>query len=240
MTNQDYQLLSQYLDGELSASTAQELRLRLIAEPELRASLEHLQKVNNRVKSAFDIPGADAVPARIVQMVENAETRSGQKFRQGRAGWAMAIAASLVAAIGLLLIPDPGQQSGDNIVDLASQDALLAHVLEHSPSRGAGWDVLADGRRVRPLLSFPHAQGSWCREYLMSRENNHWRGVACRSDGRWLTAVHSTEDVTSSTDEYRPAGSSESSEVATFIATHSADIALSQSEEADLIARRWQ
>ena len=241
MTEQDYELLSQYLDGELAAPEAQKLRQKLIAEPLLRASLERLQKVNNRVKHAFDVPGADTVPARVVTMVKNARTRGGRLSQAQRAGWGLAVAASLVAASGLLLVPDWHQQTGDSLALSADEDALLTYEFEYSPSRADGWDTLSDGRQVRPLLSFANKQGGWCREYLMSVEGATWRGVACRStQGRWTTEVLSAETLGGSSNEYRPAGTPNSEQITLFIDTHSADIALSLEEEADLIVRNWQ
>jgi hypothetical protein len=240
MTEQDYELLSQYLDGELAAPEAQKLRKRLIAEPVLRANLDRLQTVNNSVTDAFDVPGADTVPPRVVTMLKNARTRSGRLSRQQRAGWGLAVAASLVAASGLLFMPDGRQQTGDSLAVSADEDALLAYELEYSPSRADGWDTLSDGRQVRPLLSFANKQGGWCREYLVSVEDTTWRGVACRTTGRWTTEVLSAEELGGSGNEYRPAGAANSDQITLFIDTHSADIALSRDEEADLIVRNWQ
>jgi hypothetical protein len=245
MTEQDYELLSQYLDGELAAPAAQELRKRLIAEPVLRASLDSLQKVNNSVKDAFDVPGADTVPARVVTMVQNARTRGGRLSQAHRAGWGLAVAASLVAATGLLLMPelmpDWRQQAGDSLAVSTGDDAFLTFELEYSPSRADGWNTLGDGRQVRPLLSFANTQGGWCREYIMmSLEGSTWRGVACRTEGQWTTEVLSIEELAGSTNEYRPAGVANSDQITRFIDTHSADIAISLEEEADLIVRNWQ
>jgi hypothetical protein len=40
--------------------------------------------------------------------------------------------------------------------------------------------------------------------------------------------------------EYRPAGAGDSDQVAEFMASYAADIAVSMAEEAELIARQWQ
>lgn len=237
MTDQDYELLSQYLDGELAATAMQEMRKRLMAEPELRACLARLQTVNSTVQEAFDIPGADTVPAQIVHAVKHAPTQPTKMPAHHRAGWGLAVAASLVAAAGLLLTPEWRQQAPEQS---AGGDALLAHVLEHSTSRGDGWDALEDGRQVRPLLSFRSTQGDWCREYLVAAQSSTWRGVACRGQGQWITAVLTTEATADSAIEYRPAGSAASEDIASFIDTNAADIALSLDEEAALITSNWQ
>jgi hypothetical protein len=238
MTDQNIELLSQYIDGELPAAEAQALRKRLLTDLQLRAQLDRMQTVDNSVKAAFDMPGAAEVPARITQMVENTTTSTGGLSAQHRAGWGLAIAASLLAATGLLLAPQWQQPSGE----LPSGDALLADTLENSPSRAQGWETLADGSHMRPLLSFPDSRGGWCREYLLSSQDNTWRGVACRNSGsgQWITEVRSPDILAGSTTEYRPAGAANPGQITAFINTHSADIAVSLKQEADLIAHAWQ
>ena len=239
MTEQDNELLSQYLDGELAAPAAQSLRQRLIAEPQLRRALERLRAVDNRVKNAFEAPALEAVPQHVVNMVQNAATRP-ERSSHHRAGWGFAIAASLLAATGLLMNPDSQQQSGDYMAATATQDSLLSQILEHSASRGEGWDTLDDGRQVRPLLSFASTNGSWCREYLVSDDGATWRGVACRAGNAWTTQVLSAEQASGSSNEYRPAGATSADQVTSFIDAHAADIALSLKEEASVIAGNWQ
>ena len=239
MTEQDNELLSQYLDGELAAPAAQSLRQRLMAEPQLRSALERLRAVDNRVKNAFEAPALEAVPQHVVNMVQNAATRP-ERSSHKRAGWGLAIAASLLAATGLLMNPESRQQSVDYMTTVAAQDSLLSQLLEHSASRGEGWDTLDDGRQVRPLLSFASMDGSWCREYLMSNEGTTWRGVACRADNAWTTQVLSPEQASGSSNEYRPAGAASADQVTSFIDAHAADIALSSKEEASVIASKWQ
>ena len=241
MTEQDYELLSQYLDGELAPPVAQQLRTRLIADPRLRAKLERMQTVNNNVKQAFDSPGVDAVPTRVVQMVENTGARAQDRPLPRSAGWGLAaIAATLVAATGLLLAPDWQQQAPQNQTATVTGDVLLERVLEFSASRGDGWDALDDGRQVRPLLSFKNKAGGWCREYLLSGEGGTWHGVACRAQGHWTTEVLSVETLSGSVNEYRPAGAKDAHEIVSFVNTHAADIALSLEEEAGVIAGHWQ
>jgi hypothetical protein len=237
MTEQDNELLSQYIDGELAADTAQTMRKRLLAEPELRANFERMKEINNSVRNAFDVPGADTVPASALKALKSAETRSSALPRGNRAGWGLAVAASLVAATGLLLTPDWNQQPGNT----PTADTLLATALEQTPSRGEGWDTLADGRQIRSLLSFPDTRGGWCREYLMSGEGGTWRGLACRSnEGQWTSEVLNAEIIPGAANEYRPAGTSNTDDISAFIATHSSGIALSLQAETDLIARNWQ
>ena len=54
MKDQDYELISQYIDGELAPEQAQEIRRRLLAEPELRSAYDDMRHVDSRVRQAFE------------------------------------------------------------------------------------------------------------------------------------------------------------------------------------------
>ena len=94
MKDQDYELLSQFIDGELPAEASQELRGRLLAEPELRATYERLRKLDGRIRETFNAPGTDTVPSRVTSLLERRKNSADRKH----AGWGFAIAASLLAA----------------------------------------------------------------------------------------------------------------------------------------------
>jgi len=236
VTEKDYELLSGYLDGELDAGQLQALRARLLSEPPLRAACERLAAVDKRLRDAFDVPGADSVPAHITQMVQTAPTR-GRGVNK-RVGWGLGVAASVLVAAGVMFNAHRQDQAG---AEFAAQDALLAPVLERALSRGEGWELLPDGARVRPLLSFPSVEGGWCREFLLAQRGREWRGVACRAAaGQWETAVLAPEQAGASGLAYRPAGAVSSDQVEIFVDSRAADIPLSREQEAALIARGWE
>ena len=236
MVEQDYELLSQFLDGELPPAEAQALRERLIADPRLRAVLEEMRDVDQRVKSTFDTPAAYAVPEAITARLRGDAVSRSPAARSG--AWGLAVAAAVVAAAGLLLAPQWREMPGDPAT--GTQDDLLAQVLEETPSRAEGWEYLADGRQVRPILSFSSKDGTWCREFLLTETGATFRGVACRSGGSWHTEVLSDALRPGVGSAYRPAGAADSAAVETYITVHSVDIPLGMEEEAALIARDWQ
>ena len=233
MNDRDFELLSRYIDGELAADETQALRQRLLAEPELRATYDRMRGVDNRIRRAFENPWTEQVPERIRSLLKSEpESRDRAGASQQRAAWGVAVAASVLATAGLLLYPDWRET---NVGDMA-----LAAVLETTPSGDAEWQALADGRQVRPVLSFAHVDGSWCREYLLSQDGATYRGVACRSGDQWITNVLKPQSIPGNTTEYRPAGAGDADAVAAFIAANGAGIALSRGEEAELIARQWR
>jgi len=243
---QDEELLSRYLDGELSAEEVQQLEQRLAAEPQLQNSFQSMQKMNETLKSSFNTLRARTVPARIINMLRKSDINPAKPSgnvvpfpgRQRKASWGFAIAASIMAASGLLLVQGTGQQFADNAVT----DPQLAQELESAPSRSEGWNVLNDGREIRPLLSYARIGGGWCREYLLSSEAGHSRGIACRrNEGTWITEVLDTQAQQSgSVDEYRTAGADDSDNIAIFMDQNAADIALSAEQERELISAGWQ
>jgi hypothetical protein len=238
MIEQDLEILSQYLDGELGASQVQQLERRLGEEPHLRSRLEQLQFVNTSLVSAFDRPGTDTVPAAVTRMVIDAGNSNVVAFpKRHKAGLGFAVAASLLAASGLLFFDQsqPGVPKGTAI------DTLLVQTLEHTPSRGDGWNSLADGRKMRNVLSFQSLDSGWCREYLLEDQGQQWHGVACRGVTHWTTAVVSpAQGLGSSGSEYRPANADDSDQVRHFVESQAQDIALSLKQEAQLIKDGWQ
>lgn len=255
MTINDEELLSQYLDGELPTSESARLELRLSAEPELHNSLQQMRQVNESLKSTFNTARARSVPARIIKLLarsdsQSSDSRPSEKLgaadnvvafpgRQRKASWGFAIAASIMAASGLLFVQGTGQQlAGPS----PASDTLLAQELESAPSRGEGWDVLADGREVLPLLTYARIGGGWCREYLLSSQDGHSHGIACRRDeGNWITEALDTQaQQAGSADVYRTAGAGDSNQIAEFMGGSAAGVALSAQEEQELISKGWR
>jgi len=236
ISEQDYQLLSQYLDHELPLPANRELEQRLASEPQLQAALQQLQATDNQLKSIFAAAQLKNVPARIVAMLDKAPSNVVSLPQRRVANWGFALAASLVVATSAVLL----SQYGQGPAGIAGTDQLLAASLEQSSSRGEGWDNMEDGRQFRSVLSFQSNDGHWCREYLLSAGQTGWHGVACRKEGHWVQEVQVAASMTDASSHYRPASASDSGQIADFIDRSSADIALDRNQEAALIARQWQ
>ena len=232
MTEQDLELLSQFLDGELPSPQARVLRERLLAEPELRAQLERMKSVDDRLRRAFAATGT--VPPHIAALLEDCDTgETPARAGHGRR-WGFAIAASVLAAAVFLASPEWRQEQ-------PAGDALLARALESVPSGSDTWTALDYDRQVRPLLSFATHSGGWCREYLLQQGGESWHGVACRAgESQWTTELLVPEAAPAAPGDYRPAGAGDTDAIADFVDQRAADIPLSASEEAGLIARGWR
>ncbi|MBN7795970.1 hypothetical protein [Parahaliea mediterranea] len=246
MTEHDFELLSQYLDGELGDAEAAALEQRLANEPGLRSTLDSMRRVDDDLRAALHPPGCDRVPRHVAALLEEAGAKSNVvpfPSRRGRAGVGLAVAASLLAAVGLWLAPQwQVAERGAHPADAAND--LVAQALENTPSSADEWTPLDDGGQLRAVLSFAGASGQWCREYQLGRGTEQWRGVACRSrdSGAWHTQVlveeHSAAAATGA--DYQPAGAGDLDTISNYIGEHATDIPLSASEESELIANDWQ
>lgn len=230
----DDEILSAFIDGELAVDQLTSTRARLLAEPRLRARYDRLKCVDERLRGALHAAGGDSVPEHIRQLLTPEEAETGSLATMRRAGWGLAIAATILAVSGQLLNPQ-WRNADDN------RDAEIASILEMTPSRGSGWESLPGGDTLRPVLSFRSNSGTWCREYLLRADDGAWRGVACREDRVWRTRVISdVGEREFAEDRYRPAGAGDSDSITTFIDRHAADVPLSAREEAALIDSEWR
>ena len=229
----DDHLLSMYVDNELDAERTIALVSRLRNEPALRARLEVMEANDQRVRTLF-AESDNHVPEHLAPMVA-AENVSVLGMTRRWQRWAsVAVAASFATAMALVV--DLNQT---DVFKPMSMDPQLATALEQSPSRATGWDVLDGDRQFRSVLTFPAADGRWCREFLMSQSESHWRGVACRDGGEWVNQVVGSEIFLEQETQYRPAGAGDSEQVARFIDETATDVALGPQQEAALIASGW-
>jgi len=242
MNDSDIELISRYIDGDLDAAERQALETRLRAEPPLSAQLAKAEALDTEIKTALHASGTDSVPPRIAAMLgassDNVVAFPSRERPANR--WQFAMAASVAAVCGVL-ITQTIRDSSPGVPELLQEDRLLSAALEKMPSMADDWEILEDGRQLRPILTFPSTSGNWCREYLLSTGDNDWRGVACRDEaGAWMTEALGSESFLNPGDAYQPAGAGDADQVATFIGENAADIALSRSQESALITGGWQ
>jgi anti-sigma factor RsiW len=252
LTEQDLEQLSQYVDGELPAAERTHLERRLAGEPELAGQLQAMRNLNTTLRSvmldrsvvpddilesiaresAAEQPGGrQATTAKVLAFPAPAPAAAPTRARY----WPVAAAASVLAAVAVVLMSNgPAQQSG-----LPGNDRIVSTALDSLPS-GDSWTELNDGRELRPVLTFAHRDGTWCREFLLRGGEQDVRAVACREAERWVTQAAGYESYLDSTNAYRPAGASDSAPVSVFISENATGIALGRDEESTLIREGWR
>lgn len=241
MSEHEHELLSQYLDGELGASEVLELERALDGDLALRTRFEQMRSIDSSLRNAFKGDLTETIPAHITQMLAPQSNVVAFPARASKArvkaNWGLAVAASLMAASGLLMFQQTQVASVDQ-----GMDALIAQELEQSPSRAEGWNLLADGREMRPVLSFRSKDNGWCREFLLSDQGAQQRGVACKSENQWIAAVIGSIDtqITNAATDYRPAAAADLGSVQAFVDSQADDIPLGLSTEAKMIEGGWK
>ena len=253
--NQDLKLLSRYLDGELPAAQARGLESRLHAERNLQRTLVRLQELNQRLRDALSEQAQ--VPETIRRQLSSGADRdkrrappphtsnvlpfpgnSARETQRPNTTWPLAIAAGLLAVVAPVLVMNTGLfPVSASQPSLPGNDRIVSSALERERS-GIDWIALSDGRELRTVLTFPHVDGRWCREYLL-RGDKDWRAVACRDGQRWVTQAAGLESYLDHVGAYAPAGAGDAEPVAVFISHHAADIALGPDEEQRLIHSGW-
>ena len=229
----DDHLLSMYIDNELDAERTIALVERLRAEPALRARLSAMEGNDVAVRKLYAQVDQD-ISEQLTALVQ-ADNVVVVSFARRWQTWASATAAASCAAV-IALVIGFNQPADFNPMTM---DAQLAGSLETSRSSATGWESLGDNRQFRSVLTFPAADGRWCREYLLAQEGSHWRGVACRDEGQWVNQVVGSEVFLEQETQYRPAGVDDSEKVARFIDETATDVALGPQQEAALISSGW-
>jgi hypothetical protein len=146
------------------------------------------------------------------------------------AGAQLALAASLVLALGLtlnnLLEPAP-----------ATLPALAAYTEQLDASRSGVSVTVADATLVN-RFSFRDQDGRYCRQYQLSTATAGTENVACRSAAGWTLVASLSVPVQAAPDVYQPASSS--AELNVLLDTMMQGAPLDLDTEAALIAREWQ
>lgn len=226
------ELLVRLIDGECSPQERLDIEERLANDETLRARLEQFRQNDHLIRAVVS-SHEQSVPPSVVNTLKMHAVKSPQPrgFRHP-----VALAASLLLATAAVLVSNVWQLPTSQTPQL---DSLFVNALDTLPSRADGWDSIDDERALRMVLTFPAADGKWCREFMLASEDSHWRGVACRDSGSWVTQVIGRDVFLEQVGGYRTAGATDNDTVAQFIDETATDIALSRDEEEVLIATDW-
>jgi hypothetical protein len=168
------EMLMALADGELNELEAQRLRRLIVADQSLAARYRDFATTRSLLQDAFPL---EPVPDRLrtaVMAVGEPKVVPMRKSVTPVAGWGMALAASLVLAVGGFVV---GRGTLPDEVDVAQATATLMTGAESS---------LSDGSTVRVLGSYDTDIGL-CR--LIAQDD--LRHVVCRDPqaGGWVTAL---------------------------------------------------
>lgn len=232
MNEQDLDLLSAYLDGELSSEDAVNVKSRLLAEPAFREAHDSLlandelmmafaAQMNSRpVPSSVDTllqPKLVGIPAvGDTDTVATAATEPTSVHASGQQQW-LAMAAAVLVAVGLI-----GFQLSES--DVPSIENTLS---------GQSFGTEVGDTLV--VATFMTSGGEVCRE-LKSAVS---RSIVCRADKQWQTTLE--VPVSASADGFfQPAGENDVTTIDAYVMANKSGDALTAEQEQALIAAGWR
>lgn len=223
----DPETLMAYADGECDPLTTARVERAIAADPELAAQVAAHRTLGARLTSAFAPVAEEPVPARLAApLATNVVAFPRRAPRRFRAGWAGAIAASLV--VGLML----GRGTAPVGPIAAGPGGLVARAtLASALDSQLGSQGVQNG--VRMVASFKARDGAYCRVF----DGRATSGIACRDDGGW--SLRQTVSGHAETGAYRQAGSAD---VALLAQAQDmmAGAPLDQAGEAAAAAKGWR
>lgn len=189
------ELLSAYIDDELSTADRDALLQRLADEPELALRLEKMRSADEATRNLYaaldDRPMPDSVLALLADAPDEADDGDNvislDDRRPAVAGWVPAALAAGVALVAGFFI---GGQTGPGGVDATDQrlagmiapDEDLALLLEREISDRPV--DMSNGSRARVLLTFSDGT-RYCRQFRVDGAEASVHGLACRDEAGW-------------------------------------------------------
>ncbi len=235
-------VLSAYLDEELSPEARVALERQLLSEPGARVRLDRFRESDARLRRAFAVPTDTVVPDPLVQLLKagapdkpdvpnHVVSMRGSRLRRYAAPLGLAMAATVAGlAIGFGwrgAIDTPTNEAGTGLA--------LSSTLSDALDRNVSGQPRSD---VTVLFTFQRHDGAPCRQFKVTAGVSPGEGVACRSaDKGWRVSIWqaSSRDAGG----YRPAGE-DGSPVEAAVDALDASGPLSPEDEAQAIRRGWR
>ncbi|BDX04728.1 anti-sigma factor family protein [Planctobacterium marinum] len=205
MKQDDYDLLSQFIDGELDTAEATEVKRRLLAEPELNELYQQLKQLNDSVKTVIPDFLNEPLSDELKQLLkQTSPAQTNESDAMWRRFLPMAASIALVFVMGYAFISQPFQGNGMTI-----KGSMLSKVADDE-----NW-LSENGTEVVVVQSYQSAAQSLCREYYARADNKVEHGVSCYEQGQWQKQVFAIKDNDS--EQYYVTASSSYNDVEQFV-----------------------
>lgn len=183
-TQDDFDLLSQYLDGELDSQQSLELKQRLLAEPDLNKQLRKIKNLNTNIQEVMPDYDEEPLSDDLAALLAVDETEEKQVERPAWYKQYLPMAASVmfIMVLANVLI----NQSGN------SQQVLPAGYNLSAFSTNVK-QTIASGGELIIVQSYADNNEQLCREYFAKQQKLTEHGVSCFEAGNWQKRVYSVE-----------------------------------------------
>lgn len=195
------EMLSAFIDGELSPADTARVREALKEDENLDARLKELEAPDQLIATAYGAIDNEPMPEGVLALLQEApaKTKTGEgnvitfpgKWLRPPQQWAAPLAASVALAIGvgagMQLASGPGQSS-ITLAGYVDSKSALHSALMTTPS-GETVKLARTDETVTPILSFETKDGRYCREFSITSHTSGQRALACQTDGQWRIEI---------------------------------------------------
>lgn len=245
LNNYDLELISAYIDCELTSEESGQMEERFLNEPQLRLTLHNMmdndRKISemahdiNREPLSFDIDSLlkNTTPKQSRQKTTHGRTKNSwnlsallTKLLQPRFG--AVLAASLLV---YLFIAPPKIDDLSRDANIVSNDLQI--VLSSTPS---GNYISANDLEIKILLSFHDRLNRLCRLYSSSTREIVTDEVACLDNGHWLSQIRKTRALRIDNDfGFQPAAAEFDNQITQYMNKTMIGIPLSEMSEREIL-----
>lgn len=237
MSGEIEEMLSAYLDGNLSDADREALEVRIASDPSVSERLERLRSNDTMLRTAMADGISDTADEATLSRFglgdepappERAAANDNRK-------WVWPAAAAIAAGAAVFLATRPAVQTEP------WQTPAFSQALDVTPSLQEA--SLPHGNALKPSLSFVAGDGRYCREFNLSAASPAASrdGVACRDKGgKWQAiALIRPSGSLSSAGKIDVAGGSGSNDLDAVYGRLNASDPLPAAQERSLIASHW-
>ena len=234
--------LMAYADGVLSPEDAEKVAVAVEADSALQEELSAYVDSRAALAGAFDDVLDEPIPAHLEALVmSSAPTDNVTEFpkREVRNPWSLALAASAVFALGVVLGTGLTANDRDSVfaTGLVSSNHSLGKALETTAS--GELTTVGDGS-FKAIHSFATGDGALCREYQVGDTDRGATGVACRSAEGWKVEVQVASVAPDQPSVYRPASGIDTAAIDEVLYRLGALPGFDRATESCLIEAGWQ
>lgn len=219
MNSVDIQILSAYMDSELTSFEKENVEQRLSDDPAFWTLLQKLRQQDLCLRDAVrEIEKTPLPPAleNLLQAPANDDSSPGKisnviaflKSPRRRAKLVSSLrfpAAAAIVLVAVLMV----NRTADHGVDMPTTthfDQVPIHISQALSSIVTGTTLHMEHGSVTEILAFVRKDGALCKHYVESNKNLSYEAVSCYEEGNWINPVIATTVLPSPPgDQYTPA-----------------------------------
>jgi hypothetical protein len=225
MNKSDIEMISAFLDNELSEAERRLFEERLITDEALAKAFAEYSENDQAYRQAFSAIDETPIPDSILSLLKESEQEVPVSSKNvieltswRRATWLPIAASFLIIALALPVLLTMNEQDNPTVASVLDSE-LSGQTIELDASTN-----------MALVMSFSDKQGHFCREYVFSQSTSTEQRIACKVDGVWQTQVSDSVNVLGG-NTYQAASSAGSDKIETWLDLNMSGIPFSTSAE---------